>query len=348
MTMRDDADRVSSGAEWASEWLDSSARPEPHGDLASQDEATRREAADHFVLDALLDHLSANDGAEIDRRMDQLIPRLPQPAESTEAEQAQAEVMTSVGVRRQRWFASGMSLALGLAGVMTIGFLFSQATAPTAEAAVHRARQAADQQVDRHYRVQLDLPALPDLSANLYLRGGDNVALHVRGPLDFSVWLGSSRSKAWVVPSVGPALVAREIEPIQSRLEQLAGLPLPMLKIANVLQALEADYQLHLRADQTLSNRPGGPCRHVLALKREGFRPLLPQRVECWVDPETGVVVRLVLSWTQQVEELAVRQIEFNLVDQDAQPDNWYQATAHHETGRPTLELNAVPASTNH
>jgi hypothetical protein len=243
---------------------------------------------------------------------------------------------------RRHWLISALSISAALASVFVL-WSISSGTASTAQAAYLRAKEQAFQPVDRTYRITFDLPSPSTIQADLYLRGPRELALAVAGPLDSTTWIGTTRERSWLAPAVGPVFVAKDFQPVLEKFFQRLQLPAMSLRIADVLQTLEKDYSLELGSDQTIPAFGRTPARQVIARKREGFRPLLPMKVTFWTHPDTGVVGRLILDWSGQLEHIAVRQVTFELRQQRPLPDAWYDHTSHHEPLRPVL-LMEVPA----
>lgn len=323
--------------ELASRWLDDetareSSEPPPETPGRPYGVDDRRCYADQLFVDAILHEAVAGDPASADHRVTAVLARLDE-----EAPVASGPTFARAPFRRQ-WIVSVLSVVAAVAGLCVL-WVANEVTLPSALAAVEHARREACRPIDRHYQVVVDLAAVKGLQADLFLRGADQVALEARGPLDFSVWIGSDGNRAWIVPRVGPVVVAHDFERIQDRLAEMAGLPVPLLKITHVLEALSRDYDLEMAAEETVADLGGKNWRHVRAAKRPGFRPLLPKNVQFWADPQTGDVGKMILDWSGQVENLAVHRIEFQLVDKSERAPDWYGHDSHHDPDRPVLDL---------
>jgi hypothetical protein len=341
------ADQAS--ADWASRFLDDEASPDAlPTDLS---EESRRQYADHLLLHSLLDAVTRGSGdvdadlwSALSSRLDEAAAESAVEGESVDpipVGSSAGPTAVSAGGRRN-WLISSIGIALSLMVVGSAWLLMPGAT-PTARAAVEEALQQADRRVDRHYQIKIDLAAVADVEADLYVRGSNQFALHARGPLDVSVWLGIDGEKAWLAPAVGPVVVASEIQAIQERLASLSGLPIEFLMVGNVLRMLERDYTLTM----VPQDEQAGTLRHIVAIKRKGFRPLLPSRVDVWTSPKDGLVHQLLLDWSGQVENLAVRRVEFVLTDETPRGASWYEHSDHHADGVPVIQLDAghLPAA---
>jgi len=332
----DDEIRSSAPADRASDWIDAEGSSPTDAPSLSADD--RRMMADHLLMNSLLARVlsihSSNDQALLNGVLQKLDP----PASSR---RALAKAVVSTG---RRWLISSLSVAAGIAAVFSL-WMVTEANTPTALAAVEQARAEARRLIDRHYQITFDLPAIKSLDADLFLRGDDRLALHLTGPLDVSAWIGINGDEAWFVPRIGPAIVTKDVDRMQERLEDLASMPIPMLSITKVLDTIERDYELSLASDDLPQQFDGQVLQHVRAVKRSGFRPLLPDRIEFWSQPSDGVIVRMRLCWTEIVDKLAVRRVEFLLADQKTQATELYEHSGHHAADFPVLRLDGIPAS---
>ncbi len=317
------------------DWLD----PDDDGpkDLSREDS---RRMGDHLWMGALLEEVHRPTG-QTEQEVEEHLSRW---RRSTEVEPVKARTSSGPAIpaghepSRRSWLISTLSVSAALASVFVL-WSMSGGTTPTAQAAFERAKQRAIEPVDRQYRIEFDLPGVPSIEAELYLRGHDQLALMVKGPFDSKHWIGTTREKSWFAPVVGPVLVAKDFQPVVEHVSQRLGLPPISLRIADVLKTIENDYALDLEKDELIPVFGSTPARHVLAIKREGFRPLLPMKISLWTHPDTGVVGRLILDWTGQLENLAVRRVTFELTEQKPLSITWYEHAAHHEPLRPVLML---------
>ena len=326
-------------ANWASRCLDHDCTDMDRSTVAALPETSRRQLADYFLLDALLHETFSSHDSPNDERLNRVMLQLDE--SSFPQKTGISTTVMSVG---KRWLISSLSITAGIAALVSLWFV-TEANAPTAHAAVQRAMAEARRPIDRHYQISFDLPAIKSVEADLYVRGDHHLALNARGPLDLSVWLGVNGEKAWFVPRLGPAVVTDDVDHVQERLEELSSMPLPLLNITRVLDSLEKDYELTLSAEELPQQIDGQVLEHVQAIKRSGFRPLLPDRIEFWSQPSDGVIVRLKLEWAELVDKLAVRRVEFLLVDQKTQAKDFYEHTGHHAPELPVLHLDGHKAN---
>lgn len=331
----DDEIRSTLPAALASDCVDSDHPSQPVDSSLSVND--RKTMADHLLMNALLIRKLSPSPPGDQMLLNNVLQQLDQPIPSRKAF---AATVVSTG---RRWLISSLSIAAGVAVVVSLWFV-AEANTPSALAAVERARTEARRPIDRHYQITLDLPAIKSLDADLYLRGDDHLALHLAGPLHVSAWLGINGDEAWFVPRIGPAIVTKDVDRMQERLEDLASMPIPMLNITRVLDTIDRDYELSIVSDHSAQKFDGQVLQHVRAVKRSGFRPLLPERIEFWSQPESGVIVRMTLVWTEIVDKLAVRRVEFLLADQKTRGKDLYEHSGHHAPEFPVLRLDGIPA----
>lgn len=315
----------------AGDWLDSFASDPDSSSVAALEPAARRALADQLFVDVLLDHVLGGETLESQALVDKVLTQV----EEVPAAPA-PEVVAAGGSSRRRWIASGLTIAAGIIGVAIV-WTVNEATLPSAEAAVEKAARQATRPVDRHYRVAVHLRAVQPIHADLYLRGANHVALNAHLPLD--PWLGSNGQVAWLAPKLGPVFVVDDVFRVQERISNVVGVPLPFLRITNVLGDLARNYDLRLKGVGKLEGFAHARWLRVEATLRPGLRLFAPRNVELWADLKSGDVGRLVLDWSGRIENLAVQRIEFHLVDKDERPAAWYEHTAHHRPGRDVIEL---------
>jgi hypothetical protein len=328
-------------------WLDPSAIPPD--DLSAED---RRRFGDHLWMESLLREVHRPIGAS-DREVEEHLARWEQatsPASIPSHATTHARARTTAGPAippaadsvARHWLFSTMTISAALASVFIL-WSFSSGSTPTAQAAFAQAKQRAVEPVDRKYLIEFTLASLPLVHAELFLRGPDRLALKVEGPAENSVWIGTTRERSWLVPSIGPVLVANDFQPVLDHFSRMLRLPSMSLRIADVLSMIEKDYAMELANDEMIPAFGDTPARQVVARKREGFRPLLPMKVTFWTHPDTGVVGRLVLEWAGQLETIAVRKVCFELAEEKHLPDRWYDHSIHHADQSRVLVLDVPP-----
>jgi hypothetical protein len=257
--------------------------------------------ADQFWLDALLKQLL--DPAEQAHR-EGLILNTMQVLTRKEAERhAEAARLTEESPRRSRptrrvWMTSLASLAATVA----IGlFLFWPETAPaTALAAVERSLQAAAEDVDREYRVQItqaNSRLVPP--GTLTVRGANRYVYAQPGPVGV-LSVGSNGKEFWLVPPVGPVRVAAEGSFVERMLSERQ-LSTPILNLTTELKHLRDRFELELMADEQIPAAEDAMslvrCQHLRGRLQIDSEPFAPQTIEIWCERSTGVVQRMVMSW---------------------------------------------------
>jgi hypothetical protein len=319
------------------DWLDPDSQA-----LAELSAEDRRRLGDHLWMESLLIEAHRPTGATA-REVEDHLARWNQKTQQASPKTTTAPnsmggpaIPATIG---RHWLFSAISVSAALASVFVF-WSISSGTTPTAQAAFSQAKQRAVELVDRTYQIRFVLPQVPAISAELYLRGPDQLALRVSGPAENSTWIGTTRERSWLVPAIGPVLVANDFQPVLEHFARSLRLPRMSLRISDVLNSIENDYSLELAGDEMIPAFGSLPARRIIATKREGFRPLLPMKVTLWTHPDTGVVGRLVLEWSDQLETVAVRQVTFELTDQNPQADNWYDHASHHQANQPVMILD--------
>jgi hypothetical protein len=289
----------------------------------SMDDATKRQLADQLLVDALLtESLCSTSAADRENRMARLLDSLP----------AESASPSHVAPSRRRWITSVATFAACVSLMLTF---WTWAAPMSAEAAVEKSLRQAECPIDRHYVLTMTGGALDQTKLDLYLRGKRLSCFQLVGPLKITAWVGINAEHNWLVPKVGPVVVARDFSELRERLLQSAELPVQVLQIADIIRFVRDDFEVTLTEDPS-----GTPSQHhIEARKRPGFRPLLPDHVDLWADKESGLITRAVLQWLGPVEKIAVRTIEFKLVDETPRSVEWYEHHRHHEPDRPVIRL---------
>ncbi len=286
----------------------------------------RRHQADQLLLDALLTQVL--NPAEKARR-EELIRRLMQSTHQETA--APAPTVKS----RRAWLTTLASLA----ALVVLGLLFlSPAAGPkTALAAVERSLEATAADVDRQYRIQMTKPRGAALLP---------VTLTVHGSRKF-VWeqpvvlgtlrVGSNGEDYWMVPTVGPVVVAEEGSLLERLLSEKQ-VTTPILTLATALEWLRDRYALELLPEEDLPqvDTPDGRvrCQHIRGQLRTADMVLKPQHLEIWCDRRTGVVQQMTADWPA-TEKLGPLRVEVRLQASPGElPADWYDHASHHAKNR--------------
>ena len=196
----------------------------------------------------------------------------------------------------------------------------------SAASVLEQAKQAAQKIVDRTYRVTLINPQDQTVEQELRLdmRGASQFVIR---PLDGSYIMGSNGSEFWITRPNGPVWVTdnfRSLAPALRRRipnRRILGFatspnePL-LLEISGLIALIERNYDIEL------VNSPGSPDHHIRATLRSA-KSNLPQAIELWADPETGVVGKAVTQWPNQ----SSRALE--LVQSEPLHEEWLQYSHH-------------------
>ena len=298
---------------------------------SQQSEEDRQRITDLFALHALLERVHA-DPNQTEQRIRRVLSNLDADPSLTEPATIPLPMRSRA---RRRWLVTGLSMAAAIGGIAML-FLFSGIT-PTAQAALARAIEAANQLVDRSYRVVIQPARGPrgPISCELFVRGGTELALSYPALLMGNIWLGYDGQQAWIAPPRGPILVSTDPKLLSARLPD-DELDMELLSVSTILARLRDHYSLELLPGERLEQDDPAPWQRLRGTRRPDH-VLGPTTIDLWADPSTGVVRRLVLLWPQTVRGQA-RRITFDLTGEAPMPADWYGHNAHHGPGRVVLE----------
>ena len=205
----------------------------------------------------------------------------------------------------------------------------------SAASVLEQAKQAAQKVLDRTYRVTLIDPQDQTVEQELRLdmRGASQFVIR---PLDGSYIMGSNGSEFWITRPNGQVWVTSNFRSLAPALRRripnrrILGFatspnePL-LLEISGLIALIERNYEIEL------VNSPGSPEHHIRATLRSA-KPNIPQSIELWADPETGVVGKAITHWPTQ----SSRALE--LVESESLHENWLQHS-HHAPNAEVIDL---------
>lgn len=306
----------------------------------------RRRLADQLWLSALLTQL-LHPGQTVHREA--LIQRVMAaiPAETKAVAATSAGGGSARSFPRRSWLATAASLA----AVFLIGiYVFAPQAGPkTALAAVEHSLQAAAQDVDRQYEIQMtrdDGVKRPPIQ--LSVRGEKNFVWEQPVPHGI-IRVGSNSADVWMVPVLGPVMVAPRDEFERLFLRRPA--PTPILNISTALEWMRDRYDLKLLPKSSVPESEESTktirCVHYQGQLRERSDWFLPETMEIWSDVETGVVQRAVMTWPGKLPATVNRaELRLKLPVRRLPPD-WFEHAAHHDPLRlviaPPMGVFPVP-----
>ncbi len=238
-----------------------------------------------------------------------------------------------------RWFSR-----LTVAAVVCLAFGIWWTIQPNAALAlVDRAYQAALADQDRTYQVLFTsiLGPAREREGTLRVRGGRRFVYAHPGPGRFGArfLIGGDNGDYWFVPPVGPALIHNQEGFIAQWMIQ-ADAELPFLQISALLERMKTDYDLTSVAPEALSD--GGPKRDRLSGRLRNTasakEPVAPQRVDAWIDRQTGVVHQITLEFGEPSGADANARITLRLTSEAALANDYYQFS-HHAARRRVIDL---------
>jgi hypothetical protein len=321
------------------------------------------------LLDALLQEVYAPDAAAVEARVRKALAAIAnaemRPADARletvpgDAAQAAATVDSAARPFSRRCWLYWAPAAIAAALLISTGW-WAFAPRGSAFAAAEKAYDASLESVDREYQVTIArngaLALLAPLEATLYVRGASRFALRHPGAVAGDFWFGSDGRQSWFVPVVGPVLVSDDPHWLRRRAEQ-EKVSLPFLQVSTILQRLGDRYDLETLPSETLAGhgeilwqRIRGTRRAAARasdetaaartadaatpVARRGAPQRLPQTVDLWIHPHSGVAGKVVVTWEPELLKPSLRRIELQLVSERRQPDDWYEYTSHCPTPR--------------
>lgn len=303
----------------------------------------RRNLVDQLWLNSLLTQmLNPGQAAQREALIQRVMAALP--AEPQAA--ATAGGGRSRSLQRRSWLATVASLA----ALFFIGiYLFAPQAGPkTALAAVEHSLQAAAEDVDRQYQIQMTREdGIQRPPIQLSVRGGKNFVWEQIVPHGV-IRVGSNGRDVWMVPVLGPVMVAPrdELERLFMRRET----PTPILNVSTALEWMRDSYDLELLPKESLPESDDSTktirCVHYRGKLRERSDWFQPETMEIWSDVGTGVVQRAVMTWPGLLPT-GVTRAELRLkLPPRTLPSDWFEHAAHHEAHRLVIAppMGAFPA----
>lgn len=311
-------------------------------DESTLTEAARRHLVDQLWLNSLLTQLlHPGQAAQREALIQRVMAAIPAPPQTV--------VPAGGGSRslpRRSWLATVASLA----ALLFIGiYLFAPQAGPkTALAAVERSLQAAAEDVDREYQIQMTREdGIQRPPIQLSVRGEKNFVWEQIVPHGV-IRVGSNGQDVWMVPVLGPVMIAPrdEIE----RLFRRPQTTMPILNVSTALEWMRDRYDLELLPKESLPESDESTktirCVHYRGKLRERKDWFQPETMEIWSDVETGVVQRAVMTWPGLLPS-GVTRGELQLQRPPRKlPSNWFEHAAHHEAHRLVIAppMGAFPA----
>ena len=242
--------------------------------------------------------------------------------------------------RRSRMWTVATSVA-ACAAMLLIAAWGLQPAPVNANTVLQRAQQAAEEPIDRTYRLTItaeqDERASTQQALMVFVRGG---GCFVVQPVDGSYAMGSDGAEYWFIPQKGPVWVtdnfrglAQDIQkriPHRRLLELAASPHEPLLmQMSSLLNLIANAYDMEL-VDTTNANE-----HHLRATLRSSKRARPPQ-IDFWADAKSGVVVRAEITWNPN------RLVCFELMESPALNAQWYHYSSH-TANRNVKRLDAAP-----
>lgn len=253
---------------------------------------------------------------------------------------------------RRRWvawagFGAGVAAAACVAVVLLSGPPTERTALASASELIREAKTLEESApTDRRYAVAAEWEATPfqkrfpfrpiAREAEVWTRGGQFVVRSKFVDGGEWAWGQEADGRVWIALTRKRVLVF-EADELAEPLTRFCDLM--SLRLASTLGELLEKHELARRD----TGRPGEPI-HIVARARSapaggGVRL---DRVELFLDPETKVVRRAVL--TKQLNGETVGRVEFTLLETAVRPDDFYTATGHTDADAVILDRRPGPA----
>jgi hypothetical protein len=320
-------------------WIDNDATPATRHESSApvSGEQTRRDMADHQLVDALLQSLAQDQPMGMNCRVDRVMASI-----TAERFAPRTSDRRSAGL----WSLVGLAACLLIIGSILTIRSTSEARADELLAAIH---QVALVDTDRLYHV-FHSSSPHDESfeflGKLYLRGTIGFVLQVD---QFA--FGRYGKQYWMVPPEGPVVTADDFNWLESpsaremlELELLKDLAVtsyraPLMQVSTIIELIEGDYDVAVRQNKSSRTRE----TDELIATRKGVNGKLPASIRMQVDPSTKIVHSIELSWSAVEGNALSHHVRFVLGPTEAVTEAWYAHTTHHASDRPVERADAAP-----
>lgn len=214
----------------------------------------------------------------------------------------------------------------------------------SAMAAVTQSIEEAQKDVGRHYsvksRIRVGELGTVERKGDLYIKGGERFAIHMDGVLpEPGIWLIGDRGRAWVVPPIGPILEGDVTELIDwlARRDDLAT---PYLRLSTILDRMRDSYHLKSMPDLMLQTKLGPvTCQHIVGTLKEPDDGGIPDRIELWVEAETGMAMKVIAQWQLGAGALGREAIALEFLTDIDLSDEFFTPTSHGGLQRPRVSF---------
>lgn len=216
-----------------------------------------------------------------------------------------------------------------------------------ATAAVKQSLKQAFEDIGRHYRTQTTWRTsegtVQRLPADLYVRGADQFALRLYGPLQqvVPIWLGSNPKYSWVMLPAGPVLEG-DRRSLTDWFQRRQNRSTPYLHITTALELMCEHYELQSLNDTKLDVSGNSiRCRRVTGTLKRDSADQRPQRIDLWLDGETGVVMKLHAAWDLEQNQWGRESTTIVFVKQTELSDAFFTPEIHGGNQCPRINFSS-------
>ncbi len=192
-----------------------------------------------------------------------------------------------------------------------------------------KANKAAATGSDRAYTISVKMhPSGQNwaLDGSLYMRGLKKSVTSVLTPDGKSLVLGSDGETDWVVAPGGSAYFGEHMDSLRTKHPGAAEMPL--LTLERLLPS-SGGYVVSLKGEGTLENQPGRKLVQVRAMARPGKEKWGIEEGTYWIDKESGLLVRAVLTMKKGPTGVTERYVTVEFSEETKKEDYFYSYTAH-------------------
>lgn len=254
---------------------------------------------------------------------------------------------------RHRFAFRGVAMKLAISAAILMAILIPVLyLSESAAATIQRSLDKALEDIGRRYCVtivnQLSQGKTQTRLADLYVKGGDQFAVHVNmSPSSLkSVWHGSNSEKSWFIPPVGPVFEG-DRKNLTEWLNQRGEVSTPYLHITTALEGMRDLYQLNsLEDEEIVFNGRTVRCVRIIGQLKDQSNQLAsssapPDQIDLWASRETDVAMKLVVTWNLEQEDVGRKTITVQLAEEVELFDEFFTADGHDIEGRLKIDFSA-------
>lgn len=341
---------VDVGEDVPAEW---STPPSHPGDVATaaatdgaqasdaMDAGRLRSIADELLLHGILSMLGDNEPARMEARIDRAMrsierlgPRLAERAHG-------APGPTPLHGRLRHWNSRVVAVTGVLTAIIVVAITANLlVTTPTANAALTQIVEAGRDAPFRRYGFFMERQGpegpLPARRGELDIGEEGRFVCRIEGNAGrAATTIGFDGEQYWLVPPNGPVRVGGAPGPI-AKVTEIEG-DIERLMLEPMLEELHRHYDVRFATDAG-PEAGEGPIR-LLAVRRHGRPHRRPDRVQLEARRGDLAITRFHATWDRRTGPQRMIGLDLRLLDAPPPEPGWYAHNAHHDAGRPVIEV---------